>query len=357
MKKEVITIGRFASAVLIAVAGLAANVSAQEAAPAAEHQKREVERTVRRTAPEPGERLTIERHIQEGGEVPLPKGDFVFLSTEMNFGSKVVKNSPYSAQAVTEHVQTLNDGNRIVHKSTASLFRDSEGRTRREQTLKAIGPFATSADTPQTIFINDPVAGTSYTLDSRAKVARKMPPMRFKIQKRGPEGEGKPGVPAPGRHEAPGEFHIEVHPGENVMVERKIEGEAGQKKVLESGVRVGWVAARNENARTEPLGKQVIEGVEAEGTRTIVTIPAGEIGNERAIEIVSERWYSQELQTTVMTRHSDPRFGENSYRLTNISRTEPARSLFEVPADYTVKEAPVMHPGPMRMRTPMAPPQ
>jgi len=85
----------------------------------------------------------------------------------------------------------------------------------------------------------------------------------------------------------------------------------------------------------------VIEGVEAEGTRTTITIPAGEIGNERAIEIVSERWYSPELQTVVMTRHSDPRFGENSYTLTNISRTEPDKSLFDVPAGYTVKEEPV----------------
>jgi hypothetical protein len=64
---------------------------------------------------------------------------------------------------------------------------------------------------------------------------------------------------------------------------------------------------------------------------------------------VSERWYSAELQTVVMTRHSDPRFGENSYRLTNISRSEPARTLFEVPGDFAIKEAPLT-PGPMRMR-------
>ncbi len=82
----------------------------------------------------------------------------------------------------------------------------------------------------------------------------------------------------------------------------------------------------------------MIEGVEAEGTRTTMTIPAGEIGNERPIEIVSERWYSPELQLVVMTRHSDPRSGETTYKLTNINRTEPAKSLFEVPAGYTIKE-------------------
>jgi hypothetical protein len=71
-----------------------------------------------------------------------------------------------------------------------------------------------------------------------------------------------------------------------------------------------------------------------------VTIPAGEIGNERPIQIVDERWYSPELQTVVMTKHSDPRFGETVYRLTNIDRNEPARALFEVPADFTIKDGP-----------------
>jgi hypothetical protein len=99
----------------------------------------------------------------------------------------------------------------------------------------------------------------------------------------------------------------------------------------------------------ESLGKQSIEGVEAEGTRTTITIQAGAIGNERAINIVSERWYSPELQIVVMTKHSDPRFGETGFRLTNINRSEPARTLFEVPSDYTLKteQAPMR-----RMRQP-----
>jgi len=103
------------------------------------------------------------------------------------------------------------------------------------------------------------------------------------------------------------------------------------------------------NGKEESLGKQTIEGIEAEGVRTTMTIPAGEIGNERPIEIISERWYSPELQTLVMTKHSDPRFGETVYHLTNISRSEPDASLFQVPADYKIKDAPPM-PGPMRVR-------
>jgi hypothetical protein len=99
------------------------------------------------------------------------------------------------------------------------------------------------------------------------------------------------------------------------------------------------------NEVTEKLGTQMIEGVSAEGTRTTITIPAGEIGNERAIEIVSERWYSPELQVVVMTRHADPRFGETTYKLTNINRAEQPKTLFEVPPGYTVKETPPLPPA------------
>ena len=88
----------------------------------------------------------------------------------------------------------------------------------------------------------------------------------------------------------------------------------------------------------ERLGKQSIEGVEVEGTRSTVTIPAGQIGNEQPIRIVSERWYSPDLKVLVMSRQSDPRFGETTYRLTSIVRAEPAPELFEVPADFTVVE-------------------
>jgi hypothetical protein len=69
-----------------------------------------------------------------------------------------------------------------------------------------------------------------------------------------------------------------------------------------------------------------------------VTIPAGQIGNDRAIDIVSERWYSPELSTVVMSRRSDPRTGETVYKLTNIRRTEPGQQMFQPPVDYTVAE-------------------
>jgi hypothetical protein len=273
----------------------------------------------------------------------------VFIATE-SFGGKVVKGAPYSAEAVTETVQTLADGNRIVNKMTTQIYRDSEGRTRREQTLKGLGVIGTGEEPLQTIFINDPVAGVTYALDSRTHTAHKSVPFRF-------EWSTKPGAPGPEGER----FEFKVAPGAGAgnMIMTAPAGAPPQGGVrvaaagaAEYGVRAEGVASYVFKTRTgssanevkEQLGKQLIEGIEAEGTRTTVTIPAGEIGNERPIEIVSERWYSPELQLVVMTRHSDPRSGETTYKLTNVSRTEPAKSLFEVPPGFTVKEA--THPQP-----------
>ena len=269
--------------------------------------------------------------MQEPGTAPRTPspGDetYFFISGEMSFDGKVVKGAPYSAQAVTESTQTLGDGNRIVNKSTASVYRDSEGRTRREQTLRSIGPFASTADAPQTIFINDPVAQMNYVLDARTHVARKMPAFRFEVKVPFPAEETKPRTRVEGQTPPPDSME-----NGNVYVMTAPPAPGG-------GYRMEYHGG-GERAKSESLGKQLLEGVEAEGTRTTVTIAAGQIGNERAIEIVNERWYSPELQTVVMTRASDPRFGETIYRLTNIDRSEPAKSLFEVPPEYTISGFP-----------------
>jgi len=98
----------------------------------------------------------------------------------------------------------------------------------------------------------------------------------------------------------------------------------------------GQTVTNTSNAKTEQLGTMYIEGVQADGTRVTTTIPAGEIGNERPNNIVDERWYSPDLQMTVMTKHSDPRNGETNFSLKNINRSSPPPHLFEVPSDYTV---------------------
>ncbi len=103
-------------------------------------------------------------------------------------------------------------------------------------------------------------------------------------------------------------------------------------------MRGGAVAEeRQKETTTVSLGTQMINGVSAEGTRVTRTIPAGEIGNQKPIVITIEKWYSPDLQETVMTKRSDPRMGETVFQLTNIQHAEPAATLFQVPADYTVE--------------------
>lgn len=228
----------------------------------------------------------------EPAEAPMPiVGGVELLGFEGMHGRRVVKGSPFSAVAVSETTQTLADGNRIHRSTSVAMFRDSEGRFRREVTLPAIGPLAASGKSPQFISISDPVAGARYMLHPEDKTAHK-----FSIRARDEQ------------------FH----------------GYAFQKRVP------GPEA--DGNLKTEQLGTQMIEGVSVEGTRLTRTIPAGQIGNEKPIEIVSERWYSSDLQMAVMTKRSDPRFGTTTYQLTNIQRTEPSASLFQLPSDYTVEE-------------------
>jgi TonB family protein len=87
---------------------------------------------------------------------------------------------------------------------------------------------------------------------------------------------------------------------------------------------------------TEQLGKQLVEGVECEGERGVTTMPVGTIGNDRPIETINETWYSPELKIMILSKRSDPRFGESTYSVTNITRAEPDAALFQAPSEYTL---------------------
>lgn len=269
--------------------------------------------------------------IRAVGAVPAEAGHtqaVEFVHAEFGVGGQMVKNAPYTAEAVTESVQTLSDGNRIVHKNSTQLARDSEGRTRRDATVAPVGALA-GVDTPKVSFIHDPVSNTSITLDHTGKTARKMQGRGFMIERSASGVIG--GVVGNG-----GEMRHDVFMTRPVEAVR---GAVGPKALVVEHEPTMLRMRAQSAGREESLGKRNIEGVMAEGTRITDVIPAGEIGNERPIEIVTERWYSPELQTLVMTRHSDPRMGETTYKLVNIQRSEPPRSLFEAPADYAVKEA------------------
>jgi hypothetical protein len=281
-------------------------------------------------------------------------GHATWVATEFAFDNQIVKNAPYSAEAVSESIQTLADGNRIVRTSSSKIYRDTQGRTRREQTIRSIGPWAASAAPGRVVIINDPVAGTTLVVNPDERSARRLPATPMVFSRSG--GSGANVVVSGG---AAGGSSVNVRSGDPVTV-RKIEVPDSDVEVVVaspgtpvavagSGVAFGRAIGEGSgsfevvdpaNRKTESLGKRAFDGVEAEGTRTTITIDAGTIGNERPIEIVSERWFAPSLQTVVYTRHYDPRFGETTFKLTNIDRSEPDATLFEAPTGYTVTTTP-----------------
>jgi hypothetical protein len=399
----------------------------------------------------------------------FPEGTFKLF--DARFFGKVVKGAPYSATAITEQVQTLGDGNQIIRKNEAKLYRDSEGRTRREQKLETIGKWTAAGEAPQLITISDPVAGYSYNLDPRTRTARKgaqiksfdyrqkieevnekrvreteergkrneerikrdqeqvrerlehlkeqhkerekrdaervkerteqLKERQVRMKEEAKEREAQMKERAKEREEREKEWTKEREAQEKEHLKEREERlkertkehekrltemkkereervkeltkerEKREKEHIERSKRIekqheeiekltkekifapGFALKPKESMvrkdisnsdgkkKIDALGKQVIEGVEVEGTRSTRTISAGEIGNTLPIEIVDENWYSQELQLQVMTKHSDPRNGVTTYRLTQIRRGEPDRSLFEVPADYTFRGEPM----------------
>ena len=247
-------------------------------------------------------------------------GNVTFISGGMISGSPV-KGAPYSAQAVTEFTQALADGNRIVNNSTAMVYRDSYGRERREQSLPTIGAAASQGNPTKMILISDPVSGVNYSLDPSSKVAMKLPAMKTS------DLPPLPDLPQP---QVNGQVFFRSFAG-------PVAGgiSPGPVMYVNSGAAGGSSAPS-----VEQLGSQLISGLSVNGTRTTMTIPAGQIGNDNPIRIVDEVWKSPDLQVIVQSTHSDPRSGATTYSLTNISRSEPSATLFQVPADYTVQDAP-----------------
>jgi hypothetical protein len=265
-----------------------------------------------------------------------------------------VKGAPYSGEEVNQTDQLLADGTRIHRENRSTVYRDSEGRTRRE--------------TPDNITITDPVANVTYILDPKSMTGQKlaMATATYAFSRSG--SSGGTGTPTTATFtmtsdgDGPARIIVNGEPlDEKAVAEAMAKAKASgatqtvtyERREVTTGVgsgtgvgvgvgtaggvfRVGGKALRN--AAREELGKQTIEGVNADGMREVSTIEAGAIGNDRPIQISTESWYSADLQMNVMTKHSDPRNGDESFRLTNINRAEPAAYLFQLPAGYQINE-------------------
>jgi hypothetical protein len=258
---------------------------------------------------------------------------------------KAIKGAPYSAEVVIESSQTLADGNRISKKTTGAVYRDSEGRTRREEDVTVTSRTANGpvSGVRKTISIVDPIAGFSYSLDPEQKTAWRTATggaatVMGKLEATMVEGQ----------RQIAGNVEVEKLAREQRAIEERPSPAAAPGGGRGAGVggsargggggRGGAVGRIGAPVTLGPLEHKTIEGVAVEGRKTTTVIPAGQIGNEQPITITSEEWRSPELNLLVLTKHADPRSGESSYRLINIIRSEPDVSLFMVPADYTVRD-------------------
>jgi hypothetical protein len=230
------------------------------------------------------------RHMGPGGP-----GDFALVRAEFGISNKVVTGAPYSAQAVTQFTQTLANGDHIQRATTASIARDSQGRTRMDRSIAAVGALsATAGESARAIVIHDPVAGLSYALNPATKTGTSM------------------------------QIHTRPAGSEDAHNHR---------------------SATNAAVKTDDLGTQVIQGISAQGKRVTRVIPAGKEGNDKEIDIVTETWYSPDLQMVVQSKTSDPRFGDTTYQLSGLNRAEPDPALFAVPVGYSIRERAFRNPA------------
>jgi len=261
---------------------------------------------------------------------PNVQSTFEFVAGEP-IVEAVVRGAPYSAEATTTMTQTLADGTRIERTTYTKIFRDSEGRVRREQTVLGLGALTSTGESATVITISDPVSGESYVLEPSSRQARRT--AVYRVQERGGAGdrvtllrrkveEAGVAVPAPPVAPSPGE-----PPGPRARG-RIVQGPNAASMPPPPPPPPPPVG--------ESLGTRKIDGVDAVGTRYTAKIETGRIGNDRPIEIVDERWEAPGLKLLVQTRHSDPRSGVVEYRLTNLTQAEPPHDLFVVPADYTI---------------------
>ena len=213
-------------------------------------------------------------------------GNQVFRFAGASLTEYAVLNAPFSCKVVRELVKTAPDGVKFTTQLEVSrLCRDSQGRVRKEQPL--------FGGLRQLVVISDLASGYEYVLDPDHSAAH-----RTALKVAG----AKPA--------------LEVYQG---RLQRLLAEPAG-------------VATRT------GLGGQTIGGIYTEGMGYTTPLPAGTMGSDRPFAITQERWVAPDLALCLLDKRLDPREGETTTRMTDLQREEPAASLFQIPAGYTIIE-------------------
>jgi hypothetical protein len=236
-------------------------------------------------------------------------GIFEFGGLMGGFGGKVVTGKPILAAITIAHTETL-PGNSISNTTNGTFARAADGSTYRDVKMSSIGPWAASGKAQEFAFIRNVAKSTQYIVNVTKGTYRLFP--------------------------------IQEHKPPKDMKDRLGPSDSSNETVTD-----------NPNGTyTDPVTNTVYPVDDRKVTRTI---PAGAIGNQFAIVIASERWYSSGLDLLLEDTQTDPRFGTTSYQLSNIGQS-PALSLFTPDPSFTqVQGVGFGHQG--ESRQPPPPPQ
>ena len=226
-------------------------------------------------------------------------------------GAQAAAGKPIYAEFITEHQQHFPDGNRISTRSRSTVYRDSKGRIRREAQLSVAGLPDGAAGPAMLITIVDQLSGFGFILNPQEMVAhrylldakRASYVARLSAQANGmvvvPDPKPQGGGTSRWLPRALVSNHNRANvntPAESAMAP-KVNGapapgdQSGFAGASAMHMDQPFLAAPNP-VRTENLGEQMMMGFRTFGTRVITTLPAGQIGNDRPIDIVSEQWFS-----------------------------------------------------------------
>jgi hypothetical protein len=197
--------------------------------------------------------------------------------------------APFSSTLQTEWVRALGDGGTITLVNERRIVRDGNGRIYQERWM-LVPKNGNQQSVMTTIQISDPVNHTHYncfpaTRDCELGVYGPTTSTGFEVQGAAPTGP------------LPDDMGYSIH---------------------------------------EDLGKQLTSGVETVGTRENTIYNPGVFGNDRKVTISREFWFSPKLGINLISKRSDPRFGTQTFTITNLILSEPDSQLFELPEGYKV---------------------
>lgn len=197
-----------------------------------------------------------------------------------------VQHAPFTSVVTAEWTKTLEDGSTVTRENRRIVVRDGNGRIFQER--RWLVPKDSQADSfLMRTEISDPATHIKYFCRPQEKVCSLLnyegPPADV-VDQTGSQGEGK--------------------------------------MVLTS----------------EDLGKSNVSGVDVVGTRETRVIAAGVLGNDRPLSITKEFWYSPQLGLNMLVKRTDPRFGVQTFTVTEVGLAEPDPKYFQLPAGYTVRD-------------------